>query len=130
MSCQILTGSFVNVASTPKFIPITAQINEFRLWNLTRSGVTSQGIAGSLTSDRIVEAFFNPNLMGSGTALIKQNGTVAGVLAPLNNGVAAINGMSLFDSSIYAQGPTIAIASFVPGTTTVFTTGAAHGFRV
>lgn len=130
MSCQILTGSFVNVASTPKFIPITAQINEFRLWNLTRSGVTSQGIAGSLTSDRIVEAFFNPNLMTGGTALIKQNGTVAGVLAPLNNGVAAINGMTLFDSSIYSQGPTIAVSSFTPGTTTVFTTGAAHGFRV
>lgn len=127
---QILTGSFVNAASTPKFVPIRGQINEFWVYNLTRSGVTSQGISGSLTSDRIVEAYFNPNLMTAGTALIKQQGTVAGILAPINNGIAAINGISLFDSSVYSQGPTIAVASFVPGTTTTFTTGAPHGFRV
>lgn len=130
MSCQILTGSFVNVASTPKFIPVRAQISEFRLWNLTRSGVTSQGIAGSLTSDRIVEAFFNPNLMSNGTALIKQQGTVSGILAPLNNGVCAINGFTIIDESVYSQGPTKSILSFTTGTTTEFTTSAAHGFQV
>lgn len=130
MSCQILTGSFINVASTPKFIPITSQINLFRLWNLTRSGVTSQGVAGSLTSDRITYAEFNPNLMTAGTALIKQNGTVSGILAPVQNGYAAINGCTLFDSSVYSQGTTFSISSFTPGTTTVFTTSTNHGFQV
>lgn len=130
MTCQILTGSFINTASTPKFVPIRGQINEFWVYNLTRSGVTSQGVSGSLTSDRIVEAYFNPNLMTAGTALIKQQGTVAGVLAPLNNGVAAINGISLLDSSVYAQGPTKTINSFTTGATTEFTTSAAHGFKV
>lgn len=130
MSCQILTGSFVNVASTAKFIPITAQINEFRLWNLTRSGVTSQGVSGSLTSDRIIEGYFNPNLMSNGTALIKQQGTVSGILAPVNNGICAINGFTVVNGAVPFQGPTKAILSFVPGTTTVFTTSAAHGFVV
>lgn len=127
---QILTGSFVNAASTPKFVPIRGQINEFWVYNLTRSGVTSQGIAGSLTSDRIVEAYFNPDLMTGGTALIKQQGTVSGILAPLNNGIAAINGIRLFDSSVYQQGATFTISSFTPGTTTVFTTSTNHGFKV
>lgn len=127
---QILTGSFVNAASTPKFVPIRGQINEFWVYNLTRSGVTSQGVSGSLTSDRIIEAYFNPDLMTSGTALIKQQGTVSGILAPVSNGIAAINGISLFDSSSYQQGATFTISSFVPGTTTVFTTSTNHGFKV
>ncbi len=130
MSCQILTGSFVNAASTPRFIPIKSQINEFRLWNLTMSGVTSQGVSGSLTSDRIVKATFNPNLMSAGTALIEQNGTVAGILAPLQNGICAINGCTLYDSSVYQQGASFTISSFATGTTTVFTTSTNHGFQV
>lgn len=130
MSCQILTGSFVNAASTPKYIPIPSQISEFRLWNLTRSGVTSQGVAGSLTSDRITYAEFNPNLMSAGTALIKQNGTVAGILAPVQNGICAINGFTLFDSSVYTQGASKTISSFATGTTTVFTTSTNHGYQV
>lgn len=130
MSCQILTGSFVNAASTPKFIPITAQINQFRLWNLTRSGVTSQGVSGSLTSDRIVYGEFNPNLMSAGTALIKQQGTVAGILAPISNGICAINGFTLYDSSVYSQGATKSILSFTTGSTTTFTTSTNHGYQV
>ena len=130
MTCQILTGSFKNVASTPQFVPILPQINLFRLWNLTVSGVTAGGIAGSLTSNRIAYAEFNPNLQASGTALVKQNGTVAAGLAPVGNGNLAQNGFTLFDSSVYMQGPTIAIASFTPGTTTTFTTVAAHGLQV
>lgn len=130
MSCQILTGSFKNVASTPYFVPIKAPINLFRLWNLTVSGVTSQGVAGSLASDRIAYAEFNPNLMAAGTALVKQNGTVSGILAPVQNGYAAINGFTLFDSSVYQQGATFTISSFSTGTTTVFTTSTNHGFKV
>lgn len=129
MTCQIVTGTFTNTASTPKFVPVAGQINQFTLKNLTRSGVTALGIAGSLTSDRIVEAYFAP-YMTSGTALIKQNGTVAGVLAPLNNGVCAINGFNLFNAADQTAGPNIAIASFTPGTTTTFTTSAPHGFHV
>lgn len=130
MTCQILKGSFINTASTAKFIPVVGQINEFTLRNLTRSGVTSQGVSGSLTSDRIVEAYFNPNLMTNGTALIKQNGTVSGVLAPLQNGVAAINGFTIVNGATYSQGPTKSILSFTTGATTEFTTSAAHGFVV
>ena len=130
MSSQIVMGSFVNVASTPKFIPITAQINAFRLKNLTMSGVTSQGIAGSLTSDRIVEAFFNPNLMSAGTAQIIQNGTVSGILAPMQNGICAINGCTIVQGGVYSQGATKTISSFATGTTTVFTTSTNHGFQV
>lgn len=126
---QITTGTFKNVASTPLFLPIPNYINRFTLRNLTRSGITALGVAGSLTSDRIVEAYYDPAYT-TGTALIRQNGTVSGVLAPLNNGVAAINGFTIINGASYQQGPTIAIASFVPGTTTVFTTGAAHGFKV
>jgi len=130
MTTQIVTGGFTNVASTPKFIPFVGQINQFFLRNLTRSGVTSRGVSGSLTSDRIVEAYFNPNTMTSGTALIKQNGTVSGILAPLQNGIAAINGISLFNATNQALGPEIVVNSFTPGTTTVWVTNTAHGFKV
>jgi hypothetical protein len=68
--------------------------------------------------------------MSTGTALIKQNGTVAATLAPLNNGVLPQNGFSIFNAANQAKGPNITINSFVPGTTTVFTTGSAHGFQV
>jgi len=129
MSTQITTGSFVNAASTPFFIPLSQYISRFTLRNLTRSGVTALGVAGSLTSDRIVEAYFNPAYT-TGTALIRQNGTVSSVLAPLNNGVLPQNGFYLFNAANQAKGPNIAVASFVPGTTTTFTTGAAHGFVV
>jgi len=127
---QITSGTFVNVASTPKFIPLTQQVSKFTLYNLTRSGVTALGVAGSLTSTRIVEAVFIPGVTAQGTALIKQNGMVSGVVAPLNNGVAAIQGITYIDGANRTLGAPVAVASFTPGTTTVFTTGAAHGFIV
>ncbi len=126
---QITTGAFVNVASTPYFLPLSQKINEFRLYNLTRSGITALGITGSLTSTRIVEAYYTP-YGSTGTALVKQNGTAASGLAPISNGIVAQNGFTIVNGASYQQGPTIAIASFVPGTTTVFTTGAPHGFLV
>ena len=129
-SFQKTSGTFINVASTPRFIPLVQQVNKFTLWNLTRSGVTALGVAGSLTSTRIVEAVFIPGVTAQGTALIKQNGTVAGVVAPLNNGVAAINGITYIDAANRTLGPAIAVSSFTPGATTVWTTGAAHGFIV
>lgn len=130
MSTQITTGLFTNAASTPFFIPLSQQIDEFYLKNLTRSGVTAGGVAGSLTSTRIVEAWFAPRYMTGGTALIKQNGTVAAGVAPLNNGNLPQNGFTIFNAANQAKGPNIAVASFVPGTTTTFTTGAPHGFQV
>lgn len=125
---QITSGAFVNVAPTPYFLPIPNYINRFVLRNLTRSGVTALGVAGSLTSTRIVEAHYSPTYT-AGTALIRQNGT-ATTLAPLSNGVCAVNGFTIVNGAAFTQGPTIAIASFVPGSPTVFTTGAAHGFKV
>lgn len=130
MTTQITSGLFTNVASTPYFIPLTQQVNQFYLKNLTRSGVTAGGVAGSLTSTRIVEAFFDASYMANDTALIKQNGTVSGVLAPLNNGNLAQNGITIFNAAAQVNGANVAIASFVPGTTTVFTTSTAHGFKV
>lgn len=127
---QITSGTFVNVASTPKFIPLVQGVDRFSLYNLTRSGVTALGVSGSLTSDRIVVAEYIAGVTGSGTALIKQQGTVSGILAPLSNGIAAINGFTYIDAANRTLGPAIAVSSFTPGTTTVFVTGADHGFKV
>lgn len=130
MSTQVCTGLFQNVASTPFFLPLEQQICEFRLKNLTLSGVTAGGVSGSLTSDRIVEAFINPSYMSNGTAQIIQNGTVSGILAPMQNGVCAINGFTIVNFNNPIIYPVIAVSSFTPGTTTAWVTGTAHGFQV
>lgn len=127
---QIVNGTFKNVASTPQYISIPNQISKFQIWNLTLSGQTALGVSGSLTSDRIVEGLFLPSYMSAGTGIIKMNGTVAGTIAPYENGKMTINGFSLYDSSIYSQGATIAVSSFTPGQPTVFVTGTNHGFQV
>ena len=130
-STQYVTGSFKNVASTPFFVPLEQQVSRFRVMNATMSGVTMLGVSGSLTSTRIVEAYFDAATMTNGTAWIKQNGTVAGILAPVNNGVAAINGITVFNAANPPfPGASVAISSFTPGTTTVWTTGTAHGLQV
>lgn len=128
MSTQVLTGSFINAAGTSKFIPIEGQISEFTLKNFTLSGITAGGIAGSLTSDRIVEAFYS-DYMSAGAALIKQNGTVASSLAPLQNGALSTGGFTVFNANNQQNGPNVSGASFVPGQPTVFT-AASHGFQV
>jgi hypothetical protein len=133
MSTQVCTGLFTNVASTPFFIPLSQQVNEFRLKNLTQSNVTVGSVSGAISSNRIVEAFFNPNYMLAGTAQIIQNGTKTGSgaaqLAPMQNGYCSINGITVINGPI-AQGATVAISSFTPGSTTVWTTGTVHGFQV
>lgn len=130
MNSQSISGTFKNVASTPFFIPIRMGISRFYLKNLTMSGQTALGIAGALTSNRIVEAYFNPSYMSAGTGIIKENGTVSSVLAPLNNGAMTINGITIINAANQVNGANIAISSFTPGTTTAWTTGAAHGFVV
>ncbi|MCG6535832.1 MAG: hypothetical protein L7F78_14315 [Syntrophales bacterium LBB04] len=126
---QVVTGLFQNVASTPYFIPLENYISEIRLKNLTMSGVTAGGVSGSLTSNRIVEAFWC-DYMAQGTAQIIENGTVSGILAPMNNGYAAINGFTVYNAASPPSYPVVAVSSFTPGTTTVWTTGAAHGLQV
>lgn len=130
MNSQSISGTFKNVLSTPFFIPIRMGISRFYLRNLTMSGQTALGIAGSLTSNRIVKAFFNPSYMSAGTGLIEENGTVSSVLAPLNNGVMAINGLTYWNAAAPPVGASVAISSFTPGTTTAFVTGTAHGFQI
>ena len=130
MSTQVCTGTFTNVASTPFFLPLEQGINEFRLKNLTRSGVTVGSVSGSLTSTRIVEAFFNPSYQNAGTAQIIQTGTVSGILAPMNIGNLAQNGFTIFNPFNPVTYPVVAIASYTPGTTTVWTTSTAHGYQV
>jgi hypothetical protein len=129
MSTQVTSGSFLNVASTPFFIPLEQHISFFKLKNLTRSGITALGVSGSLTSSRIVRAYWNP-YMTAGTAEIEETGTVSGILAPLNVGVAAINGFTIINAATQLPGAAITINSFTPGTTTVWTTNTAHGFVV
>lgn len=127
---QICTGAFVSTASTPFYIPLSQQVNEFTIRNLTYSGVTALGVAGNLTSTKIIEAWFNPSYMTNGTALIKEQGTVSGILAPVNNGFAAVGGISILNVTNQALGAVKTINSFTPGTTTVFTCSGAHGFNV
>lgn len=129
MSTQVCTGMFTNVASTPFFIPLQQQVCEFRLKNLTMSGVTVGSVAGVLTATRIVEAFFNAQYMNNGTAQIIQTSTITGNHALMNIGNLAQNGITVVTGPI-AQGSTIAVSSFTPGTTTVWTTGTVHGFQV
>ena len=118
---QICTGSFINVASTPLFIPLEQQVNEFFLKNLTLTGITAGGKTGSLTATRIVEVYFNGNYMTNGTAQIYETTTTSGNHALLNIGALAQNGITIFNASTQAQGATISITSFTPGTTTVWT---------
>jgi|GEM_PF-828290 len=129
MSTQITTGLFKTTAAVPFFIPLHQYISEFRLKNLTRSGITAGGVSGSLTSDRIVEAFWC-DYMTSGIAQIVQNGTVAGTIAPMQNGVAPINGITVYNAATGNSAAAVAISSFTPGTTTVWSTGAVHGLQV
>src|SRR5665213_1744712 len=98
MSTQVVTGLFTNVASTPYFIPLENYISEIRLKNLTRSGVAIGSVDGALTSTRIVEAFWC-DYMKQGVAQIIENGTVSGILAPMNNGYAAINGFTVYNAA-------------------------------
>jgi hypothetical protein len=130
MSTQVCTGTFTNVASTPFPVPFEGYISEFRLKNLTRSGVTVGSVAGALTSARIVEAFFNQAYQNPGTAQIVETGTVSGLLAPMNIGNLAQNGFTIFNATNQPSYAAIAIASFAPGSPTVWTTTTAHGFQV
>ncbi len=128
MSTQVCTGLFTNVASTPFFIPLQQQVNEFRLKNLTLTGVTVGSVSGALTATRIVEAFFTP-YQNAGTAQIIQTSTTSGNHALMNIGNLKQNGITIFNSATQINGPAVAIQSFTPGTTTVWgATG--HGYQV
>lgn len=123
MTAQITTGSFTSTASTPFFIPLSQQISKFSLVNQTK--------LASYTSGRITNAEWN-NYMSNDIAIVDAPTTITGPLeaSAVIRTQLAQNGFTIVKGGIYQQGPTIAVASFVPGTTTVFTTGAAHGFKV
>lgn len=127
---QVCTGMFTNVASTAFFIPLEQYISEFKLKNLTRSGVTVGSVAGALTAGRIVEGYFNQAYQNAGTALVKQTSTITGNVALLNIGNLPQNGFTIFNAANQPSYAPVAIASFVPGNPTVWTTGAAHGLSV
>ena len=119
----ITSGSFTSTASTPYFLPLNQHISYFKLVNATKMA--------SYTSARITSAEWW-DYMGNGIAYVDAPTTVTG---PLNASAVirtqlAQNGFTIVKGDAYVQGPTIAVASFVPGTPTVFTTGAAHGFQV
>jgi len=142
MSTQVCTGMFTNVASTPFFIPLEQYVSEFRIKNLTRTGVTVGSTAGALTATRIVEAFFNQAYQNPGTAQIIQTSTVSGNHALMNIGNLKQNGITIYDSSNPPINAVVAIASFTQATvsitvpasltldTTVFTTSTNHGYQV
>lgn len=127
---QKTNGFFTTTSATPHFVPLVQGVSKFSLYNLTRSGVTASGVSGSLTSDRIVYAEYISGATASGTALVKQNGTVASSLAPVQNGNLATNGFTYIDAANRSLGAPVAVSSFVPGSPTVFICGGAHGFVV
>lgn len=119
----ISSGSFTNVASTPYFLPLSQHVSYFKMTNASK--------LASYTSARVTNVEWW-DYMTNGTAFVDAPTTITG---PLNvsaviRTLLAQNGISVYDSSVYSQGATIAIASFVPGTTTVFTTSAPHGLQV
>lgn len=123
MTSIITSGAFTNVASTPFFLPLQQHVSYFKLTNASK--------LASYTSARITNVEWW-DYMANGIAYVDAPTTITG---PLNLSAVirtqlAQNGISVYDSSVYTQGPTIAISSFVPGQPTVFTTGAAHGFQV
>lgn len=130
MSTQICTGSFTNVASTPFFVPLEQYVSEFRLKNLTQSNVTVGSVAGVTTGTRIVEAFFNQAYQNNGTAQIGQVGTYSGNIAPLSWGNLPQNGFTIFNAVNPPSFAVVAVTLFTPGTTTVWTTGTAHGYQI
>lgn len=130
---QVCTGSFVNAASTPFFIPLEQYVSEFRLYNMTQSDITIGSTAGVTTGSRIVEAYWNP-YMNQGTArvgVVGTFGTPTATVAPLSIGNLAQNGITIFNAASQTMAAAVAIASFTPGTTTVWSTGAtAHKLQV
>jgi len=123
MSSQITTGSFVNVASTPYFIPLQQHVSRFDLMNLSK--------LSSYTSGRITNATWY-DYMSNDIAIVDAPTTVTG---PLNASAVirtqlAQGGISIFNAANQVKGANIAVASFVPGQPTVFTASAPHGLRV
>ena len=119
----ITSGSFTNVASTPYFLPLNQKVDRFVL--------TNESKIASYTSGRITNAAWCP-ILGNDVADVDALTTITG---PLNTNAVirtrlAQNGISVVNGASYVQGPTIAIASFVPGSPTVFTTSTDHGFKV
>lgn len=122
MSSIITSGSFTNVASTPFFIPLEQHISFFKLTNASK--------LASYTSARITNAEWW-DYMANGIAFVDAPTTITG---PLNTNAVirtqlAQNGFTVINAANPVLGPVISGASFVPGTTTVFT-AAAHGFLV
>lgn len=123
MSTQITSGSFTNVASTPYFLPLQQKISYFKLVNASK--------LASYTSGRITNAEWF-DYMTNGIAFVDAPTTVTG---PLNASAVirtqlAQNGFTIIKGGQYPVGATVAISSFVPGATTVFTTGTNHGYQV
>ncbi len=118
----ITSGSFTSTASTPYFLPLQQHISYFKLVNATKMA--------SYTSARITNAEWW-DYMANGIAYVDAPTTITG---PLNTNAVirtqlAQNGFTIFNAANPQLGPVISGASFVPGTTTVFT-AAAHGFQV
>ena len=123
MSTQITTGSFTNVASTPYFIPLEQYVSKFEIMNLSK--------LASYTSARITNATWY-DYMANAIAIVDAPTTVTG---PLNASAVirtqlAQGGISIFNPNKQTASAAVAVSSFTPGTTTVWTTGTAHGFIV
>lgn len=129
MSSQITMGSFKNVAATPFFLSFSQEIDSFELFNLTAMDVTAGGVSGITTTPRIVKAYYNRYLT-AGTAIIEEtNAAYSSNVASLAVGYLPQNGFTIYNAAKQTNGPNVSGASFVPGTTTVFT-AAGHGFLV
>ena len=121
MSTQICTGSFVATASTPYFQPLEQYINKLVIVN--------QSKLDSYTSGRITQAEWN-DYMVNGIANVEAPTTVDAVASVVVKTRLAQNGITIFNPANPPNYAVVAISSFTPGTTTVWTTGTAHGFQV
>jgi hypothetical protein len=111
------------VASTPYFIPLEQHVSYFKIVNASK--------LASYTSARITNAEWW-DYMANGIAYVDAPTTITG---PLNASAVirtqlAQNGITVVKGGVYSQGASIAISSFTPGTTTVFTTSTNHGYQV
>jgi hypothetical protein len=68
--------------------------------------------------------------MTANTAQVDQAGTYVANIAPISSGFLAQNGFTLFNTYTPLSYAPVAIASFVPGATTVWTTSAPHLLQV
>ena len=111
-------GRFVATPNTPQFIPLPQGFGKFEISNLSAYA--------SPNSDEGVEFQYLAN-MPAGTA---KSQAIDGATGDLYPWLLKQNGITYYNAANPPVYPVGAIASFVPGANTEFTTSAPHGLQV